>query len=126
MKRAIRFLGLLLALLAGTTAGLQAQTMTPGTWTGKGVDPGGEEFPITFEVTTAGDSLSITMLGPDGERMELSQIRFEEGKLLFRWSPGIVIDCILSPVEGGGFSGPCTDESGGTGLITMTPPTSPS
>ena len=126
MKRAIRFLGLLLALLAGPIAGLQALSMASGTWSGKGVDPGREEFPITFEVKAVGDSLSITMLGPDGERMELSQIRFEEGKLLFRWSPGIVIDCVLSPVEGGGFSGPCTDDSGGTGIITMTPPTSPS
>jgi hypothetical protein len=122
MKTAIRLLGLLLALFGGTTSGLHAQKLAAGTWTGKGVDPGGEEFPITFEVQTAADSISITMIGPDGERMGLTAIRLEEGKLHFRWSPGIDIDCILSPVEGGGFSGPCTDDSGGTGVITMTPP----
>ena len=126
MKTSLRLLGLLLALVAGATTGLQAQKLAPGTWTGKGVDPGGEEFPITFEVDTAADSLRITMVGPDGERMGLTNLRFEEGKLLFTWSPGIVINCVLSPVEGGGFSGPCTDDSGGTGIITMTPPTSPS
>lgn len=122
MKTSVRLLGLLLALIAGTTTGLEAQTLAAGTWTGKGVDPGGIEFPITFEVQTTGDSIRIDMVGPDGESMSLSQIRFEEGKLLFVWSPGVVINCVLSPVEGGGYSGPCTDESGGTGVVTMTPP----
>ena len=122
MRPSLRLLGLLLGLVIGTTASLQAQSLASGTWTGKGVDPGGEEFPITFEVQTAGDSISITMIGPDGERMGLTDIRFEEGKLHFRWSPGIVINCVLSPVDEGSFSGPCTDDSGGTGIITMTPP----
>lgn len=125
MRTFVRLLGLLLVLLGGSTTGLNAQGLISGTWTGKGVDPGGEEFPISFEVQTTGDSISITMLGPDGERMPLSQVRLEEGKLLFVWSPGVVINCVLSPVEGGGFSGPCTDESGGTGVITMTPPPKP-
>jgi len=124
MKTAIRLAGVLLALLAGTTTGLQAQKLAPGTWTGKGVDPGGEEFPLTFDVQTTGDSIAIAMIGPDGERMELSGIKFEEGKLRFQWAPGPVINCVLSPIEGGGYSGPCTDESGGTGVITMSPPTS--
>ena len=124
MKTAIRLAGVLLALLAGTTTGLQAQKLAPGTWTGKGVDPGGEEFPLTFDVQTTGDSIAIAMMGPDGERMELSGIKFEEGKLRFQWAPGPVINCVLSPIEGGGYSGPCTDESGGTGVITMSPPTS--
>ena len=124
MKTAIRLVGVLLALLAGTTTGLQAQKLAPGTWTGKGVDPGGEEFPLTFDVQTTGDSIAIAMIGPDGERMELSGIKFEEGKLLFQWAPGPVINCVLSPIEGGGYSGPCTDESGGTGVITMSPPSS--
>lgn len=122
MRTTLRLLVLLSGLVLGTAASLRAQSLASGTWTGKGVDPGGEEFPITFEVQTAGDSISIAMIGPDGERMALTDIRFEEGKLLFRWSPGPVINCVLSPVEEGGFSGPCTDDSGGTGIITMTPP----
>ena len=122
MKSSLRFSGLLLALVVAATTGLQAQKLAPGTWTGKGVDPGGEEFPITFEVQATGDSVSMAMIGPDGERMDLTEIHFEDGKLLFKWSPGPVISCALSPVEGGGYSGPCTDESGGTGVITMTPP----
>ena len=124
MKTSHRFLGLLLVFLVSATTGLEAQKLAPGTWTGKGVDPGGEEFPLSFDVQTSGDSLAITLIGPDGERMELSDIRFDEGKLLFRWAVGIAIDCVLSPVEGGGFSGPCTDENGGTGALTMTPPSS--
>jgi hypothetical protein len=122
MKSSLRFLGLLLALVVASTTGLQAQKLASGTWTGKGVDPGGEEFPITFEVQTTGDSISIAMVGPDGERMALTEIHFEEGKLLFTWEPGVVVKCTLSPVDGGGYSGPCTDDSGGTGIITMTPP----
>jgi hypothetical protein len=121
MKTAIRLMGLLL-VFAGSAAGLEAQTLASGTWTGKGVDPGGEEFPVTFDVKSSGDSLSIALIAPDGQRMELSNIRFEGGKLLFLWSPGIDINCVLSPVEGGGFSGPCTDDEGGTGVLTMTPP----
>lgn len=124
MKSPLRFLGLLLALIVATTTGLaaQAQKLASGTWTGKGVDPGGEEFPFTVEVENTGDSLSMALIGPDGERLALSEIRFSEGKLLFRWEPGVVVNCELSPVEGGGYSGPCSDESGGTGQITITPP----
>jgi hypothetical protein len=122
MKSSLRSLGLLLALIVASTTGLQAQKLASGTWTGKGVDPGGEEFPITFEVQTTGDSISIAMVGPDGERIDLTEIHFADGKLLFKWSPGPIISCELSPVDGGGYSGPCTDDSGGTGIITMTPP----
>jgi hypothetical protein len=124
MKNAVRLLGLVLALMVGSLTSLDAQSLADGTWTGKGVDPGGDEFPLSFEVSHSGDSLQIAMVGPDGERMPLTRIRFEEGKLLFTWEPGPRIDCTLSPVEGGGFSGPCTDEDGGTGIITMTPPQS--
>jgi hypothetical protein len=122
MKSSLRFLGLLLALVLATTTGLQAQKLTPGTWTGKGVDPGGEEFPFTVEVENAGDSLSMALIGPDGERLPLTNIRFNEGKLLFQWEPGVVVNCELSPIDGGAYSGPCSDESGGTGQITITPP----
>jgi hypothetical protein len=122
MRTTVRLFVFLLALLAGTTTALNAQKLAAGTWTGKGVDPGGEEFPVTFEVQTIGDSIAIDMVGPDGNKMPLTEIRFDEGKLLFRWEPGPAINCVLSPIEGGGFSGPCTDESGGTGVITMTPP----
>ena len=122
MKPSFRFLGLLLALTVATTTGVEAQKLASGTWTGKGVDPGGGEFPFTVEVQNTGDSLSMALIGPDGERLELTNIRFNEGKLLFQWEPGVVVNCELSPVEGGGYSGPCSDESGGTGQITITPP----
>lgn len=115
-------LGLLLALLTGITAGLNAQSLKSGTWTGSGVGPGGDEFEISFEVEASGDSIAIAIVGPGGERLPASQIRFEEGKLLFRWEPGVVVNCTLSPIEGGGFSGPCIDEEGGSGEITMIPP----
>jgi len=122
MRTTVRLAGLLLAILAGTTTGLNAQKLASGTWTGNGVGPEGETFDISFDVQTSGDTLSIAMLGPNGERMPLTDIKFEEGKLLFRWDPDIVINCALSPVEGGGFSGPCTDVDGGTGVVTMNPP----
>lgn len=114
--------GLVLTLLTGVTAGLNAQSLKPGTWTGQGVDPGGGEFELTFDVQTVGDSLTITMVSPEGEKFELSQIRFEGKNLHFRWEPGIVVNCVLSPVDGGGYSGPCIDESGGSGVLSMTPP----
>jgi hypothetical protein len=122
MKTALRFLGLLAALLVVTSSGLASQQLASGTWTGKGVDPGGEEFPFTVEVQNSGDSLTMSLIGPDGEQLALTNIRFNEGKLLFQWEPGVVVNCELSPVEDGGYSGPCSDESGGTGTLTITPP----
>jgi hypothetical protein len=122
MKITVRLLGLLVALLAGATTGLTAQSLASGIWTGKGVGPGGEEFPITFEVDGSSDSVAITIVTPDGEKLVASEIRFEEGKLLFKWEPGVVVSCTLSPADDGGFSGPCADEEGGTGTITMIPP----
>ena len=122
MKCSLRFLGLLLALFVATTTGLQAQKLASGTWAGKGVDPDGNEFPFTLTVDNTGDSLSIGIVGPDGNQLPLTNIRFTEGKLLFSWEPGVVVNCELSPVEGGGYSGPCSDEQGGSGVLTITPP----
>ena len=122
MKNLLRLLGLALCLVIGTVTTGEAQTMTPGTWTGKATDPGGDSIDLTFDVQLNADTLSIFIHGPDGEKAPLTKIRFEQGKLLFTWEPGIVVNCELSPVEGGGFSGPCTDESGETGQISMTPP----
>ncbi len=121
MRSAVRVLALL-ALLSGATTGAEAQGLKSGTWSGTGAGPGGEAFDITFEVRNDGDSLSIALIAPDGESFPLSQIRLEEGKLLFQWEPGVVVNCVLVPGEGGSFSGPCTDEEGGTGTLTMVPP----
>jgi hypothetical protein len=113
---------LTLALIGATALTLQAQSLKTGTWTGKGIAPEGEEFAITLDVQMKGDTLVIAMHAPDGAILPLTNIRFEDSKLLFTFTPGVVVNCTLSPVEGGGYSGPCTDEEGGTGEITMMPP----
>ena len=111
-----------MVLVAAAATQLEAQKLETGTWTGTISDPDGESFSISFEVQNTSDTLAVTMVGPGGERMAFSNIRFDEGKLLFTWEPGVAINCALSPVERGGYSGPCTDEEGKTGQITMTPP----
>jgi hypothetical protein len=122
MKNPLRLLALTLILLGGLHSGLEAQTLVAGIWTGNGVGPEGDSFEVTFEVQVNGDTLDIVMVGPDGRRLPLTNIRFEAEKFLFTWSPGIEVNCVLSPVEGGGYSGPCTDTNGETGQIAMSPP----
>jgi hypothetical protein len=121
MKNVARVLGLVLVLCAATT-NVQAQSLKQGTWDGKAAGPDGHEIAVTFEVKSTGDSLSISLLVPEGPKVPFSMVRFEEGKLLYQLELGVTINCVLSPLDGGAFGGPCTDAEGGTGSMTMTPP----
>jgi hypothetical protein len=122
MKKIFFLLALGVVLTGVSASGLAAQKLEVGAWTGTGVGPSGEAADVSFDVRMNGDTLMIDLNGPDGQSMPLTDIRFEEGKLLFTWEPGVVVKCVLSPVEGGGYDGPCTDENGGSGRLTMVPP----
>jgi hypothetical protein len=125
MKSLLRLLGLVLATTLTLASAARAQTLAAGTWTGSIVDPGGDEAPVTYEVSTTGDSLhiSMTVAVPDGPpAFVFSNIHFDQGKLLFTWSANIDINCSLDPADGGSYSGTCTDSEGKSGQIKMIPP----
>ena len=103
-----------------------AQSLEEGTWTGSMRQPGdGDGFDISYEVTMDGDVLKIVLLPPedaDEERYEFNEIGMDDGNLVFWWQPGPRVDCVLEPLEGGGWEGECSDASGETGIMTMLPP----
>ena len=113
---------ILACLSLGSTARMEAQTLNPGTWTGSITDPGGEAIDVTYQVTTLGDTLHIDLMLPEAPPVPFVDIKMEGGKLRFSWDVGQIITCELAAVETGGFTGPCTDPSGGTGTMVMVPP----
>ena len=97
-------------------------TLEEGTWTGTATPPEGGTFDISFEVTSEGDSLSITIVSDFGN-FELNDVQVAPDRLTF-WLEigGTRLDCELLLGEGGSYAGDCVDSDGDTGLLTMTPP----
>jgi hypothetical protein len=125
MKSLVRLFALTLVTLLTLSTGLRAQTLAPGTWTGSVTDPGGDEAPVKYEVTVAGDTLHINMTVdvPDGPpAFAFSNVHFDQGKLVFTWNANVDINCSLDPVDGGGYAGTCTDSEGKSGQMKMIPP----
>jgi hypothetical protein len=121
-----RAVPLLLAatLTLGIVAPLQAQALTPGTWTGTMSNPVGGSVSVTFDVGGTAEtptiSMSVSMLP---EPIAFNDIRLEGSTMTFWWEPGIRVDCQLTRDSGGGYAGTCSDGSGsGDGRITMVPP----
>ena len=98
-----------------------AQDLQDGMWSGTMTPPDGTDVPITYQVSHPNAELAITFVSPMGNS-SFSDIRFEDGVLLFSWSPGPLLECELEPQEKGGYYGDCIDDSGTTGQLRMTPP----
>ena len=118
-----------LAVLTLTLApAATAQSLEEGMWTGTMTPPGdGDGVDIGYEVKMDGDVLMIALVPPadagaEADRYEFSEIRMEDGNLVFWWQPGPRVDCVLEPIDGGGFEGECSDSSGDTGILSMHPP----
>src|SRR5687768_6684346 len=81
----------LLALFAITLmalpASLEAQKVTPGSWTGTISPPGGGSLNATFDVRQYGDTTKVTM-NVDGRAMETTDVKVEATRLLFSFAPG--------------------------------------
>ena len=94
-----------------------AQSLAEGKWTGTMETPDGEVVDLTYEVKKDGDVLMISLLPPEGagadsDRYEFSDVRMEDGNLVFWWQPGPRVDCVLEPVDDGAYDGECSIESG--------------
>ena len=122
-KIAVRLL-VAAGLALGAAAPLQAQALTPGTWTGTMSNPVGGSVDVTFDVAGMPDaptiSMSVSMLP---EPIAFNDIRLEGETMTFWWEPGVRVDCALTRDAAGGYAGTCSDGSGsGDGRMTMVPP----
>jgi hypothetical protein len=104
-----------------------AQSLEEGRWTGTMEAPDGDVVDLTYEVKKDGDVLTIALLPPEGvgadaDRYEFSDVRMEDGNLVFWWQPGPRVDCVLEPVDDGAYDGECSVENGESGFLTMVPP----
>ncbi|HET9947827.1 MAG TPA: hypothetical protein VFQ22_02760 [Longimicrobiales bacterium] len=99
-----------------------AQELALGTWTGTMTPPGGEAIPVTYEVGTSGDTLSVVMRSVHvAGDMLLRDVRLEGEELRFWWEPDVRVECTLRRAEDGSFEGPCSDGSN-YGAMRMVPP----
>lgn len=121
MTRSAVFVAAALLLAAAAPVSLSAQTLQDGLWTGSVSPPGGEGFPVEYEVSNEGGHLSITLVSEMGT-FEFENVAYDGKVLTFNWYPGTPVDCELEEIEGGAFEGPCTDEDGDPGILYMEPP----
>ena len=122
---------LALALAAVITpAALSAQSpaakLTPGAWTGSVTPPGGQDFPMSFDVKTPGDTIQImASLDVEGEKMSFTfmNAKLADGSLTFTFDiNGMVISCALKGQTDGAYVGECKDPGGTPGIMRMVPP----
>lgn len=104
-----------------------AQSLDEGMWTGTMETPGGEVVDLRYEVKKDGEQLTIALLPPeevgaDSDRYEFSDVRVEDGNLVFWWQPGPRVDCVLEPIDDGAYDGECSTADGDSGYLTMVPP----
>ncbi len=125
MPNAVRLLiaaGLTLAAMAPRQ--VEAQGLTPGTWTGSLSNPVGGTAAVTFDVAGTAEAptvhMSVSMLP---EPIPFNDIRLDGQTMTFWWEPGVRVDCTLTRDAAGGYAGTCSDGSGsGEGRLTMVPP----
>jgi len=109
-------------LVSAGTSRLAAQAMASGTWGGTLVPPGDEAADLQFQVVSAEDAISITMVIPGFGELPLDDVTLEDGTLRFSFNIGLVVKCSLAQGDDGGFAGTCNGEDGNSGQLTMTPP----
>ena len=108
---------------AAPAAPAAAGKLEIGKWTGNVDAPGAGLIPLTFDVTAAGDTMKINMTIEGMGVFPFTAVKLEGTKLSF----GFVVEssdvtCKLEKKEDGSFAGPCVDQSGQGGPMTMVPP----
>ena len=118
-------LALGLAAILVCPAPLAAQSLTSGTWTGSATPPGETPLPLTFEVNTTSDSISILIKTPDRGDYPVSEAKLAGEVLTFKFMPAMGATCSLKHQADGSYSGECVSEGGMTLTMVMTPPAKP-
>ncbi len=81
-----KLLYLCAALMMVFTAASAFAADFTGTWTGKMAGPNGEGFQLTFTFKVDGAKLTGTVLGPQGDPMEISEGKIDGDKISFNVS----------------------------------------
>jgi hypothetical protein len=115
-------LALFAVAMLALPASLEAQKVTPGSWTGTISPPDGGGLEATFDVRQSGDTTKITM-NAAGRTIETTDVKVESSRLLFTFAPsGDAVRCTLALQTDKSYSGDCVDSRGGKGTIVMIPP----
>ena len=80
---------------------------------------------IGFEVSTTAGELSIVLIGPDGEKIELINPVHDGGALAYSFrepEQNALLTCKLDKLQNGVFEGKCSDSDGKWALFRMIPP----
>ena len=104
---------------------LSAQSLTTGSWTGSATGPGGNPLALTFEVSTAGDSIAILIKTPDRGDYPVTNAKLAGETLTFTFQPGPTVDCKLIRQADGSYLGECAGEDAMRATMVMKPPAKP-
>lgn len=112
----------LLTISTGAAAQQAVQAkLEVGQWTGQVTPPDGQTVGVLYDVAYAGDTLKITIKAAEHGTFVTTDVKLEADKLSFKFSPGVSVSCVLTRKETS-YSGTCTDDSGGTATIDLSPP----
>lgn len=105
---------------------LEAQSLASGTWTGSATGPGDAPLTLTFEVSTAGDSIAILIKTPDRGDYPVNRAKLTGETLTFTFQPGPTVDCKLLRQADGSYLGECAGaEDAMRATMVMKPPAKP-
>ncbi len=100
-----------------------APSVPADAWSGSITFPGGEPEEVRFDVGMHEGRITALSLyfAEEDKSYPASQLRWDGNDLKFSWRPNVEVECSLSPIEQGGYAGPCTDSHMSASLV-MRPP----
>src|SRR5687768_11188379 len=106
----------LLVLPAAASAQSAKPVLPVGKWTGSVTPPMGETAPITVDVKSSNDTITLHIDAGDHGSFPVSNVVFDGTKLTFSFTPGPVVQCVLNKKDDGSYAGECTEGSGEAAL----------
>ena len=121
LKRLVLYFGI---LVIGNSR-LDAQSLPVGTWTGSVAPTGEPPLPLTFEVGSTGDSISILIRSGGRGDFLVSEAKLTGDTLTFSFQPGPMVHCTLVKRADASYGGECAGEDDLRAEMVMTPPAKP-
>jgi hypothetical protein len=84
--------------------------------------PGQTELPVSFEVASQNDSVSITIHAGEHGTFKADGVKVEATRLVFSFTPGPTVTCVLTKKEDASYAGDCTEDDGSAAQMVMIPP----
>jgi hypothetical protein len=76
---------------------------------------------VKYHVAYAGDTLTIAINAGDHGTFPTQDVKFEAGKISFKFHPGVDVVCVLEKKETF-YAGTCTGNDGSLATMDMSPP----